>query len=374
MNSKVVLVTLIALLAPISGCLTGAIDDKGMMIDERGVEVPTERVLTIVTYDIYGLTSERIMEFTNQTGIKVEMIKLGDAGAILNHLLQTKEAPQADLALGLDNTYLQQAIDRNVIQSHGANISNVMESAWLPYNGTMAVPFDQGSICLNYDINSINSSQGRDVPTSLWNLSEEAWKGKVAIPSPVTSSPGRAFMIATTDYFANDDDEATNWTDWWNAMMDNDVIITSGWTEAYETHYSGGYGVWNDDHIGDANFVVSYCHSPGVEAYWADNYTISTSLTLDRASFHQVEYATVVNGTANAEYADLFIEYLLTEDVNLNMPIENSMYSVLIDSGLPADNGYLYHSELPSLNAQVSPEEIAENMDSWLAAWEAAMV
>jgi ABC-type thiamine transport system substrate-binding protein len=50
------------------------------------------------------------------------------------------------------------------------------------------------------------------------------------------------------------------------------------------------------------------------------------------------------------------------------------MYSVLIDSGLPADNGYLYHSELPSLNAQVSPEEIAENMDSWLAAWEAAMV
>ena len=181
-------------------------------------------------------------------------------------------------------------------------------------------------------------------------------------------------MIATTDYFANDDDEATNWTDWWNAMMDNDVIITSGWTEAYETRYSGGYGAWNDDHIGDANFVVSYCHSPGVEAYWADNYTISTSLTLDRASFHQVEYATVVNGTANAEYADLFIEYLLTEDVNLNMPIENSMYSVLIDSGLPADNGYLYHSELPSLNAQVSPEEIAENMDSWLAAWEAAMV
>jgi thiamine transport system substrate-binding protein len=374
MNSNIVLVILIALLAPISGCLTDAIDDKGMMIDERGVEVPTERVLTIVTYDIYGLTSERIMEFTNQTGIKVEMIKLGDAGAILNHLLQTKEAPQADLALGLDNTYLQQAIDRNVIQSHGANISNVMESAWLPYNGTMAVPFDQGSICLNYDINSINSSQGKELPTSLWNLSEEAWKGKVAIPSPVTSSPGRAFMIATTDYFANDDDETTNWTDWWSAMVDNDVIITSGWTEAYETHYSGGYGVWNDDHIGDANFVVSYCHSPGVEAYWADNYTISASLVLDRASFHQVEYATVVNGTTNAEYADLFIEYLLTEDINLNMPIENSMYSVLIDSELPADNGYLYHSELPSLNAQVSPEEIAENMDSWLAAWEAAMV
>ena len=373
MRINIVFVTFVTLLAPISGCLTGIIDDSGVKIDDGGLESPAEKVLTIVTYDIYGLTSARILDFTNQTGIEVEMIKLGDAGAVLNHLLQTKEAPQADLALGLDNTYLQQAIDHRVIQAHNANVSNVMDSAWAPYNGTMAVPFDQGAICLNYDVNSINTSQGKDVPTSLWNLSEEAWKGKVAIPSPVTSSPGRAFMIATTDYFANDGDHTTNWTDWWSAMVDNDVIITSGWTEAYETHYSGGYGVWNDDHIGDANFVVSYCHSPGVEAYWADNYTVSTSLVLDRASFHQVEYATIVNGTSNSEFADLFIEYLLTEDVNLNMPIENSMYSVLVDSELPEDYGYRYHSDLPSLNAQVSPIEIAENMDSWLAAWEAAL-
>jgi thiamine transport system substrate-binding protein len=374
MRINIVFVTFVTLLAPISGCLTGIIDVDGVKIDDGGVKSPAEKVLTIVTYDIYGLTSARISDFTSQTGIKVEMIKLGDAGAVLNHLLQTKEAPQADLALGLDNTYLQQAIDHGVILAHSANVSNVMDSAWAPYNGTMAVPFDQGAICLNYDVNSINASQGKDVPTSLWNLSEEAWKGKVAIPSPVTSSPGRAFMIATTDYFANDEDHTTNWTDWWSAMVDNDVLITSGWTEAYETHYSGGYGVWNDDHIGDANFVVSYCHSPGVEAYWADNYTSSTSLVLDRASFHQVEYAMVVNGTSNSEFADLFIEYLLTEDVNLNMPIENSMYSVLIDSELPEDNGYRYHSDLPSLNAQVSPIEISENMDSWLAAWEAALI
>ena len=367
MKLGTLLVTCIALLAPMSGCLTEKIDDNGIEVESD------DKVLTIVTYDIYGLTSERISEFTNQTGITVEMIKLGDAGAVLNHLLQTKDAPQADLALGLDNTYLQQAIDRLVIQEHGANVSNVMDSAWAPYNGSMAVPFDQGSICLNYDETAINASQGRDVPTSLWNLTDDAWNGKVAIPSPVTSSPGRAFMITTTDYFANDDDQNTDWTDWWSAMQDNDVIITSGWTEAYETHYTGGYGVWNDDHVGDANFVVSYCHSPGVEAYWSENYTISTSLVLDRASFHQVEYATIVNGTQNAEYANLFIEYLLSEEVNLDMPIENSMYSVLIDSELPEDNGYRYHSDLTSLNAQVTPNEIADNMDSWLAAWEAAL-
>lgn len=50
-------------------------------------------------------------------------------------------------------------------------------------------------------------------------------------------------------------------------MKNNDVIVTSGWTEAYEIHYSGGYGVWTEGHIGDAAITVSYCHSPGVEAF-----------------------------------------------------------------------------------------------------------
>ena len=68
-------------------------------------------------------------------------------------------------------------------------------------------------------------------------------------------------MIATIDYFENDDNESTDAFDWWRAIKENNAIITSGWTEAYETHYTGGYGEYTNGHIGDAHITVSYCHS-----------------------------------------------------------------------------------------------------------------
>ena len=85
-------------------------------------------------------------------------------------------------------------------------------------------------------------------------------------------------MTATVDYFANDEDNQTDWTDWWTAMESNDAIITSGWTEAYVTHYTGGYGEYIEGYVGDAHMVVSYCHSPGVESWYNDNWTKSAAL------------------------------------------------------------------------------------------------
>ena len=112
-----------------------------------------------------------------------------------------------------------------------------------------------------------------------------------------------------------------------------------------ETHYSGGYGIYEAGHVGDAHIVVSYCHSR-VEAWYGGNQTISAALDLPRASFHQVEYASAVQG-GNLDAASAFIEYLLSEEVNINMPTENFMYSVLNNTDLPEDGGYRYHSVVP---------------------------
>lgn len=228
-----------------------------------------------------------------------------------------------------------------------------------------------GYVCLNYDT-SIVDGENMTVPTNLWNLTEEEWRGKVAIPSPISSSPGRAFMLATLDYFSYSEDSSDSFKQWWSAMEENDVIVTSGWTEAYETHYTGGYGEWTEGYIGDAHITVSYCHSPGVESWYNENWTKSASLDLPQSSFFQVEYATAVTG-GNVEAASEFIDYLLSEQVNSQMPEQNLMYSVLKGEDLPTTNGYRYHSTVPSEPAEISMQEIAENMESWLQQWNSAM-
>ena len=361
---SLLIVVMLLLMIPFSGCIGNEEQDNE---------------LVIITYDVLALTDDMIQQFENESGLSVTLVKLDDAGSILDYLIQNEGTENIDLAIGLDNTYLQTAINRGVLTEHQANILSasssqntpISEAALLPYSGSLAVPFDMGYVCLNYDT-SIVDGENMTVPTNLWNLTEEEWRGKVAIPSPISSSPGRAFMLATLDYFSYSEDSSDSFKQWWSAMEENDVIVTSGWTEAYETHYTGGYGEWTEGYIGDAHITVSYCHSPGVESWYNENWTKSASLDLPQSSFFQVEYATAVTG-GNVEAASEFIDYLLSEQVNSQMPEQNLMYSVLEGEDLPTANGYRYHSTVPSEPAEISMQEIAENMESWLQQWNSAM-
>ncbi|MGB1484780.1 MAG: thiamine ABC transporter substrate-binding protein [Poseidonia sp.] len=367
-------VLLLLVVTPLSGCIDPlepitADADGGCTILEPGRA--SDGILRLLTYDIAAFSDEMLDEFTNQTGYPIEIIRTDDSGGILEQLLQTQQAQQADLAIGLDNTYLQTALNFCLLQPHNANVSGISSTALEPYDGPNAVPFDRGDVCLNYDETRVDGTN-LTVPISLWNLTEPEWSGLTAFPSPLTSSPGRAFMSATVDYFENDEDNTTDAFDWWKAMADNGAIFTTGWTEAYEIHYSGGYGEWVEGHLGDAAMTVSYCHSPGVEAFYGGNWTKSTSLTLERSTFHQVEYAGVINGGTELEAANAFIEYLLSENVNRNMPENNLMQSVLEDAVWPETDGYAYHTDAPKMNAEITNERIAEEMERWLSKWKQA--
>lgn len=356
------LILCILLVAPLTGCLSDYQSSDECIITKDS----DDNTLTIITYDIIALSDEVLEEFTNQTGYKIEMIRADDSGGILENLLLTKDAPQADLALGLDNTYLQTALENCLLAPHSATLPNIDPLALTPYSGEMAVPFDQGYVCLNVDTQALEDNNV-SFPKTLEELTNEQWKGKTAFPSPTTSSPGRAFMTATIDYFERQ--SSMDAMDWWESMANNDAIFTTGWSEAYEIHYSGGYGVWEDGFIGDAWLTVSYCHSPGVEAFFGGNSTASKAVDIDYASFHQVEYAAKVNGGGSASAVNAFIEFLLSDDINTNMPENNYMYSVLEGEDLPETDGYRHHSPIPLSPSEISTERIDEEMDTWLMDW-----
>ena len=374
MNFKPYLILLIITLAPLSGCL-----EEGPSETEECFTLPSghedDGKLRILTYDVLALNDSMISEFENITGIEVVFNKESDSGGILDQMMLTKNAQQADLMIGLDNSYLQTAIEncllRETLFTQNPQYQNISTSALEPYSGNLAIPFDQGTVCLNYDENFVDGTNVT-IPTSLWNLTEPQWEGKTVFPSPLSSSPGRAFMISTIDYFNNDEDSTTDAFDWWKAMKNNGAIFTSGWSEAYEVHYTGGYGEYTVGHIGDAHLTVSYCHSPGVEAYYSSNWTHSTSLNLPRSSFHQIEYTGIINGAANVIGAELFIEYLLSEEINSKMPENNLMYSVIEGYELPEKDGFRYHSDIANQPVDTPISTVNSKMESWLENWQSS--
>ena len=366
---KLMSMILIVSAATLSGCIR-----TGELVESESLD---DGELVILTYDVYALTDGMINTFENESGLSVRMIKVDDAGSILDYLIQNKGNSNVDLAIGLDNTYLPTAIQFDLLTNVDVDKSMLSDGSTnggmdplTPYNGPLATPFDMGYICLNYDTSAVDG-ENLSLPTDLWDLTEPEWKGKVAFPSPVSSSPGRGFMLATLDYF-NWSQDMAEFKSWWSSMVQNDLILTSGWTESYETHYSGGYGVWNEGHIGDAHITVSYCHSPGVEAFYGENWTNSASLNLAKTSFFQVEYAAAIDG-GNFDYAQQFIEYLLSPDVNSKMPTENLMYSVLAGEDLPDTFSYRHHSLIPDAPSSISGDEIRDNMDTWLEEWNKAV-
>jgi thiamine transport system substrate-binding protein len=322
-------------------------------------------VLRVITYDSFGISKEMLSAFTNETGFGVKLTRAGDAGTVLATSLQTRDSNLYDLALGIDNSYLGSALAADLFQPLDVDRSGLSARALVSYDGDLAIPYDVGSICLNYDSSYVDG-ENVTVPQSLWDFTDDNWTGKVAVQNPRTSSPGRAFLIATATHLGEDYD------DWWAAMNANDVIVSDGWTEAYEVHYSAGYGVWNDGFIGDAKAVVSYCHSPGVEAYFGDNWTNSVALDIPGASFGQIEYAALLAGSKNGEAAKAFVEWLISEDINAQMPTLNYMYPAIAGGELPEDAGYRWHSVVPT-DAVVSPETIEADIADWLDAWDTSM-
>ena len=115
---KSALVSIFIFSMMLSGCISESIEEKlsdGNMISPDDYVWEDDGELVIVTYDVTGLTDELLSEFENQSGYKVNLMKLEDAGSILSHLLQHKNVQIADIALGLDNTYLQTAIENHVL-------------------------------------------------------------------------------------------------------------------------------------------------------------------------------------------------------------------------------------------------------------------
>ena len=323
--------------------------------------------LTILTYDAFSVDKTVIDNFTAATGVKVRFLMAEDAGGALNVALLNQDNPIADLLLGLDNTFLQIALDGDLLEPYESpGLASLTPGLVSDAARGYVTPYDHGYIALNYN-DAWFEGHNYTVPASLEELAEPRYKGVVAVQNPYTSSPGRGFLFATVDYFRNDNDPDYDFDDWWSDMAANDLIITPGWTEAYLMRYEGGYGKWEPDFVGGAQLVVSYTTSPGIEAFYDNPDT--RALVIDRASFHQIEYAGVLKGAGNPGAARQFIDFMLQEEFQAQLPYNQVMFPVVKDFETDLPQVYRDHAPVPQHPAELTDQELATRSEEWLQAW-----
>ena len=138
--------------------------------------------------------------FEQENNVKLVFIKSGDAGSMVNRAVLSKDAPQADVLYGVDNTFLSRALAGGIFESYNAPLLANIPAEFKLDPSNNALPVDYGDVCLNYD-KAWFAEKGLALPASLEDLLKPEYNSLLVVENPATSSPGLAFLLATVAHF-----------------------------------------------------------------------------------------------------------------------------------------------------------------------------
>lgn len=321
--------------------------------------------LTILDHGAFSAFGDAAALFENLTGAKVEHIEANDAGSALNRAILDRHAPSADVIYGIDNVLLARAEDVGILQPYRPVLAGRIQQAYLFFDADgqwPATPVDHGYIGINWDPG--HAALRNSTIDSLDDVRNHA--GLFVTEDPNTSSVGLGFLLATIATYGE-----TGWKPYWADLFDGDVLVTAGWTEAYEQHFSGGYGT-DLGGKGDKPIVSSYTESPAYEAFYgrpADRLAIP--LTAPKSTFQQIQTMAILNGTDDLAAAQAWIEFTLTDAFQELAAPGNGVYPVVSAVDVNATYGSIDPEPGTFTPAVFRYSDIGANLERWLAEWTA---
>ena len=296
-----------------------------------GCQSPENTLVRLAAHDSFVIGEELIAQFESETGYELEILRLGDTGAVTNQLVLTKNAPVADAFFGIDNTFLGRA------ESEGVFVDD-------------PTAIDYSDVCFNYDLEWFEQ-EALDAPLSWRELVNEEYRDLTVITNPNFSSPGLAFLASTYAAF----DSATQVESFWVALESNGVKVAGSWEDAYFSDFTR-YG-------GNHPIVLSYASSPAAEVL-EDGTPGSEALRVE--CFRQTEYAGVIEGSANESGAAALVEFLGSPEFQASVP--EAMYVYPAVPGIEIPESWAAFAQ-PATSTIGEDLDINANREQWLGDW-----
>jgi thiamine transport system substrate-binding protein len=294
-----------------------------------------------------------LVQLEREQGIRLRVLRSGDAGVMVNQAILAGDAPLADVLFGIDNAFLSRALEAEIFEAYRSPLlDGVPAELQLDPEGRVT-PIDYGDVCLNYDRAAFD--EALPPPTGLDDLVDERYRGMLVVQNPATSSPGLAFLLATVI------ERGEGWRDYWRQLVDNDVLVTSGWSDAYYSHFSAAGD-------GERPIVVSYATSPVAEVVFADPPTDEAPTgVVTAACFRQVEFAAILAGTQLREPAERLIDFMLGQAFQEDVPLNMFVFPARADAQLP--EVFVDHAADVEQPLTMDYREIGEQREGLIEEW-----
>ena len=315
------------------------------------------QTITIMTHDSFSVSEEVVKTFEDANHAKVVFLQSGDAGAVLNKAILTKDAPLADVLFGVDNTFLSRALESDIFEIYASPALRDIPAEFKLDSSNRALPVDYGDVCINYD-KAYFVDKNLPVPQSLEDLTKPEYSDLLVVENPATSSTGLAFLLATVAHYGD------SFTEYWQALKDNGVVVVDGWETAYYTNFSASSGK------GPQPMVVSYGTSPAAEVIFADPPVTdapTASILGSDTCFRQIEFVGILKGTQHRALAEKFLDFMLGKQFQEDVPLQMFVYPLNPNAALP--DAFTKYAQAPEKTATLAPDIIAEKRDAWIQAW-----
>lgn len=328
-----------------------------LMLSIQTVSAQNNRTITVIAHDSFNYSEDVMAGFEAQTGLRVEVLRLGDAGSMVNRAVLTRRNPLGDVMFGIDNTFLGRALENDLFIPYVSPLLESVDESFIIDPENRVTPIDFGDVCLNYDA-AYFAANDLPLPTRLQDLTDPRYRGTLVVQNPATSSPGLAFLLTTIAVFGEEE-----YLDFWSELIANDTLIASDWTDAY-------YGQFSATGQGSYPLVVSYASSPPAEVFFAETELDSAptgAIVADNTCFRQIEFAGILNGTDNPEGAQQFIDFLLSVEFQSDMPLQMFVFPVNRDAVLP--DVFIEYARIPENPVTLDQSLIDANRDTWIQTW-----
>ncbi len=323
---------------------------------QAATPIPKPTAVTVMVHDSFAVSEDAIKAFESANAVKVTILKSGDAGAMLNKAILSKDKPIADAIYGIDNAFMSRALAQDLLEPYAAlGLASVPDKFKLDPSNRL-VPVDYGYVMLNIDP---AKSGGKQAPATLKELTGKDWMHQVVVQNAATSSPGLSFLLLTIAAMPASSDYP--WQQFWRDMTRNLTHISPDWTDAYSVQFSGSSGK------GAHPIVVSYATSPAAEVFFSEG-KLSTPPTanLDIGAWEQIEFAGVLKNAKNPALARKFIDFLLSPAFQKDIPSNMFVYPIVKDTPLP---DFYKFAAPPAKIFSLPPQEIDANRERWIEEW-----
>ena len=297
--------------------------------------------LIVYTYDSFtsdwgpGPAIEKSFEDTCACDLK--LVGLGDGAALLARLKLEGARSDADVVMGLDTSLIAAAKETGLFTETAVSAAYTLPVEW---NDAVFAPYDWGYFAFvhNKDLTP---------PANFKALGDSDLK--IVIQDPRSSTPGLGLLMWVKAAYG---DEAPAI---WDALADNVVTVTKGWSEAYGLFLEG-----------EADMVLSYTTSPAYHLI-AEEDDSKAAAEFDEGHYMQIEVVGTLAGSDQPELAEKFLNFMVSDAAQAILPTTNWMYpAVTPAAGLPEGFETL---TVPTKALLTPADEVPEIREEALAEW-----